>query len=245
MVLTGLILIFGSATALAAQSQSTNYQVNEVQFGAGSSLNSTSSSGNYQAQLSLGSTAIACAKSTNYGACSGFLTANEPFLEMVVNPATINLGSLSPTSTATGDATFSVRSYVDSGYIVVSVNQPPTNEEGYSLANMSTAAASSQGTEQFGINLVQNLTSCTNPAPVNFGTNPIPIPTSSYATGAAASSYNTCGLFRYNPGDTIANSTTSGWGETDYTISYLVNVGSSTPAGSYAMTQNLIAVATF
>jgi hypothetical protein len=243
VVLVSLFLVVGTNTAMASQSHSTDYQVNEVQFGAGASLNSTSNS--YQSQQSLGSTSVACATSNDYGTCSGFLTANEPFLQMVVNPANLNLGSLSSSSTATGNATFSVRSYVDSGYVVISENQPPTNEDGQSLSNMSSAAASSQGTEQFGINLVQNLTSCTNPAPANFGTNPVPVPTSSYATGVAASGYNTCGLFKYNAGDTIAESTTNGWGETDYTISYLANVNALTKAGHYSMTQNLVAVATF
>jgi hypothetical protein len=243
MVLTGLFVAFGTTTAFAAQSKSINYQVNEVQFGAGASLNS--SSANYKAQQSLGSTTAGNAKSANYGANTGYLTPSTPFLQMVVNPANINLGSLTSGIPATGTATFSVRTYVDSGYVVLSMNQPPTNEGGYALKNMSTAAASNPGTEQFGINVVSNLTTCANAAPANFGSNPIPIPNANYANGAASTGYNTCGLFKYNPGDVIAGSTSNGWGETDYTISYLVNTAPLTRAGSYTMTQNLVAVATF
>jgi hypothetical protein len=236
-------MALSTTSVLAAQSKSANYQVTEVQFGSGGLLNG--SSANYKAQENLGSNIDGSAKSTNYGANSGFLTPSTPYLQMVVNPSTINLGTLSSSSAATGTATFSVRAYVDSGYTVMSVNSPPTNESGVALKNMSTAGVSSVGTEQYGINLVQNLTTCTNPAPANFGANPSPIPTSAYATGQAATGYNTCGLFKYNTGDVIAKSTTSGAGETDYTISYLVNINSLSKAGHYNMTQNLVAVATF
>lgn len=229
--------------ALTPQSSSANYGVNEVQFGAGGQLNA--SSANYQAQQSLGSTAAGSIKSANYWADAGFLTANVPFLEMVVNAATINLGTLSSTSTATGTATFHVRTYIDSSYVVLSMNNPPINEEGAYLNAPSSPTASSTGSEQFGMNVVQNLTTCTTPAPANFGANPLLVPNSTFATGQAASGYNTCGLFKYVKGDTIAQSSGNGWGETDYTISYIANINSLTKAGSYNMTQDLVAVATY
>ena len=242
-VIFSFIGIFGCIHVLAAQSSSSSYQVNEVQFGAGSSLNS--SSANYKAQQSLGSSAGGSIKSANYYASAGYLTPNAPFLEMVVNAATINLGTLTTAAVSTGTATFHVRAYVDSGYTVVSMNDPPVNEEGKFLATIPTAAASSAGTEQFGINLVNNLTTCTTPAPANFGADPVPVPDSSYATGQASTGYNTCGKFQYNKGNTIAQSNVNGWGETDYTISYVANVNSITKAGKYTMTQDLVAVATF
>lgn len=242
-ILFGLIALFTSLPVFAAQSSSANYEVNEVQFGAGGLLQGTST--NYQAQESVGSTGVGTISSAHYGSQAGFLTPNEPFLQMSVTAATINLGTLSSTSTATGTATFSIRTYVDSGYIVESVNNPPVNEEGKYLNNITTAAASSVGTEQFGMNLVQNLTSCTHPAPANFGTNPVQNPSNSFANGQAASGYNTCGLFQYNKGDTIAQSSGNGWGETDFTISYMININPISKAGVYSMTQNLVAVATY
>jgi hypothetical protein len=238
-----LVVLLSSLHVLAAQSSSTNYQVNEVQFGAGGLLNSTSP--NYQAQQSLGSTAVGNISSPNYSAEAGYLTPNVPFLEMVVNAATINLGVLSTATTATGSAIFHVRAYTDSGYVVEAVNNPPTSESGRTLATIPVAAASSAGTEQFGINLVNNLTSCTPAAPANFGANPVPIPSSAYAHGQAAPGYNTCGEFQYNKGDIIAETATNGWGETDYTISYIENVGKITYAGTYNMTQDLVVVATY
>ncbi|HSW85436.1 MAG TPA: hypothetical protein VLF79_02370 [Candidatus Saccharimonadales bacterium] len=238
-----LFLFLTASNAYAAQSSSTNYKVNETQFGPGGLLNATSP--NYKAKQSLGSTAGGRTSSANYGANAGFLTPNEPFLQMIVNPATINLGTLSSASTATGTATFSVRAYVDSGYVVLSMNKSPGNEEGKFLNSMTSAAASSAGTEQFGINLVQNLTSCATPAPANFGANPVPIPNSTFATGQASSGYNTCGLFKYNLGDTVAQTNANGWGETDYTISYIVNINTVSYAGTYTMTQDLVAVPTY
>jgi hypothetical protein len=239
--ITVLVVLLSAPQAWAAQSSSSHYQVNEVQFGPGGLLNA--SSPHYQAQENLGSTGVGSASSPNYGANAGFLTPNEPFLEMVVNGTNLDLGTLSSVSASTGTATFHVRAYVDSGYTVISMNQPPTNEEGVALHNMSTVAASSPGTEEFGMNLVANTTACS--APANFGANPVPVPNSTYAHGQAASGYNTCGLFKYNAGDIVAQSGSYGWGETDYTISYLVNINSISKAGRYNMTQDLVAVATY
>jgi hypothetical protein len=241
-VLVGTFVVVSGVGVYAAQSKSTNYEVNEVQFGAGSLLSGSSAS--YEAQENAGNLVGGITSSANYGASGGYLTANEPYLSLQVNAATVNLGTLSTSSTATGTATFSVRTYVDSGYVVESMNNPPVNEDGKYLSNITSAAASATGTEQFGINLVQNLTSCYS-APANFGANPVPTPTSAFATGIAASGYNACGLFQYNKGDIIAESSGNGWGQTNYTISYIVNIGQLTKAGSYTMTQDLVAVATY
>jgi hypothetical protein len=238
-----LTIIGGGGHVLALKSTSSHYSVNEVQFGSGS-LNNASSS-HYSAQENLGSTAVGNLKSTSYYAEAGFLTPNAPFLAMIVTPSTLNLGTMTATSTVTGTAAFSIRAYVDSGYVVESMNTTPVNESGKYLANLSSASASSAGTEQFGMNLKQNLTTCTNPAPANFGQNPVPIPNSNYATGVAAAGYNTCGLFKYNQGDVIAQSNLNGWGETDYTISYIANISPITSAGVYKMTQDLVVIATY
>lgn len=242
LLAVAVLAIPGLAWA-GGQSSSSHYQVNEVQFGAGSQLNASSS--HYKAQQSLGSTTVGTTKSASYWAQAGYLTPNEPFLEMVVTPANIDLGNLSAVSTATGTATFHIRAYVDSGYAVISMNNPPTSENGDQITPMSTAAASSTGTEQFGMNLVQNLTSCSPAAPANFGANPAPQPNSSYANGQAATGYDTCGKFKYTKGDVVAQNNGNGWGETDYTISYIVNINSLSKAGSYKMTQDLVAVATY
>jgi hypothetical protein len=229
--------------AVTPQSSSTNYNVNEVQFGAGSSLNSSST--NYRAQQSLGSTGAGNTSSPNYWAQAGYLTPNVPFLELEVDPANLDLGTLSYVSTSTGTATFRVRAYVNSGYVVIAMSDPPVSENGDVLPAPSSPTASAPGTEQFGINVVQNLTTCGTPAPANFGANPVHQPNSTYATGLAATNYDTCGLFKYAKGDVIAHTSGNGWGRTDYTISYIINIAQLTKAGAYSMTQDLVAVATY
>jgi hypothetical protein len=229
--------------AAYSQSASAHYEVNEVQFGSGSLLNATSST--YQAQQSLGATAGGFTSSASYWAQAGYLTPNTPFLEMTVNNSSLNLGTLSVGGSSTGTASFDVRAYTDSGYVVESVNNPPENSSGQYINNLTTPTASSPGTEQFGINLVSNPTSCPNTVVSSFGTNPQHIPNNDYANGIAASGYNTCGLFQYNKGDVIAESSGNGWGDTDYTISYLMNISADSRSGLYTMQQNLVAVATY
>lgn len=179
--------------------------------------------------------------STHYKAYSGFLTPNEPFLEFGIDTSTVNLGTLDTGSTKTGTAGFHVRTYVDSGYTVQTMSQPPTSTGPYphTLMAMSSLGSSSTGTEQFGINLVANT------SPATFGTNPVPFPDSSFANGQAATGYNTANQYKYHLGDTIAGSSGNGWGLTNYTISYIANISIVTPAGSYTMVHDLVVVATY
>jgi hypothetical protein len=224
-----------------AQYSSTNYSTNEVFFGAGSDTNQ--SSPNYQASVSAGSLGVGNYAGTNYKAYSGFLTPNEPFLEMQIDSTSVNLGTLDTTTANTGTATFHVRAYVDSGYTVQTVSQSPTYTSGvhtHRLAAM-LLGPSVPGTEQFGINLVHNT------SPVNFGADPSPQPSSTFATGVAASGYNTANQFKYQPGNIIAQTPAgaSGWGLTNYTISYIANISLLTPAGNYTMAHDLVIVATY
>jgi hypothetical protein len=224
-----------------AQYSSGNYRANEVFFGSGGDTGQASAS--YKASVSAGALGVGNYASTNYQAYSGFLTPNEPFLEMQIDSTTVNLGTLDANSANTGTATFHVRAYIDTGYTVQTVSQPPKYTSGptsHTLAPMSLGA-SSPGTEQFGINLVHNT------VPANFGTDPSPQPNGAFATGVAATGYNTANQYKYNAGDIIAQTPTgsSGWGLTDYTISYIANISLLTPAGNYTMVHDLVIVATF
>jgi hypothetical protein len=230
-----------------AQYNSSNYSSNEVFFGSGGDLDS--SSANYKGQTSVGGLGIDNVSSANYQAYSGFLTPNEPFLEMSIDTALVDLGTLDSASTKTGAASFHVRTYVNSGYTVQTISQPPSTTSGalnHTLIAKTTLGAPSVGTEEFGINLKANT------VPVTFGANPSPQPNGSFANGQAASGYDTADQFQYNPGDIIACSgvsapcsSGSGWGLTNYTISYIANITSVTPAGSYSMVHDLVAVATY
>jgi len=233
----------GTTSAVCVQGEqacSNNYAVGQVFFGSGGSLDSTCST-SYCAKQALGELSVGQTSSANYQADAGFNVYRSPYLEFSVNQANINLGVLSTSSTATGNATFSVESYLSSGY-VIETDSPPPATLSHVMSALATPTASSAGTEQFGINLVANTTACG--APANFGANPVQIPSSSYSYGQVASGYNSCGLFKYVNGSTIAYSSKSS-GQTNFTISYIENISNTTPAGQYNMADQLVAVATF
>jgi len=236
VVLAGLL--YGS-TQVFAQYTSTNYQTNEIFFGTGGDLDTSST--NYQAQTSAGGLAVGTTSSTNYQAYSGFLTPNEPFLEFGIDTSLVNLGTLDTLNAKTGTANFHVRVYIDSGYTVQTMSQPPSSNTTpvHILAGMSSTASSSAGTEQFGINLRANT------SPATFGTDPSPQPDGTFATGVAATGYNTVNQYKYVQGDTIAQSSGSGWGATNFTMAYIANINLVTPAGSYTMIHDLVVVATY
>ena len=222
--------------AVLAQYSSTNYQSNEVFFGIGGDLDS--SSANYQAQSAVSALGVGNFIDTNYQAFSGFLTPNEPFLELGIDTSTVNLGTLDPAVAKTGTAVFHVRTYVDSGYSVQTMSQPPSTSTD-SLTPMTSQAASSPGTEQFGINLKANT------SPASFGADPSPQPDGTFASGQAATGYDTANQYKYSVGDTIASSGSNGWGATIYTISYIANISPITEAGDYSMVHDLVVVATY
>jgi hypothetical protein len=236
-----LVMLLLPATVWAAQSSSANYQVNEVFMGAGGDLNECSA--NYCAKDSVGETAVGDTTSPNYQAHAGFNTDRTPYLQFLVNGTNTNIGALSTGSTTTTTATFSVKNYLSSGYSVVTVSSPPKNNS-YTMNALSTPTASSAGTEQFGMNLVAN-NSCSGAGmPSVLGASPAQVPSNAFSFGAAASGYNTACQFKYVPGDTIASSSSSS-GETDYTISYIYNIGVLTPGGTYNFNDVLVATATF
>jgi hypothetical protein len=172
-----------------------------------------------------------------YQANAGFNTDRTEYLEFQVNSASVNLGTLTTGTTGTGTATFSVKSYLANGYQVVNASVPPKNGS-YTIAGLNSQAASSPGTEQFGINLASNT------SPATFGSDPIQVPSGTFSYGDAATGYDTPNVYRYVNGDVVAESSRS-TGETDYTISYIMNISNATPGGTYTMSHVLVATSTF
>lgn len=223
----------GSLPVVALSSP--NYSIDEDFVGGGGTVNSSSPS--FSARDSIGAPVAGDSESTNNKTQSGATTDGDPMLEFSVNSSSVALGSLLPSLTRTATSTFSVRNYTSHGYVVQVVGSPPSNGS-HSLTNMATAAASAPGTEQFGINLVANT------SPSAFGANPVQVPTSGYSFGVAASGYNTANNYRYNSGDVVASAPKSS-GQTDYTVSYIANSSTKTPAGSYSGTQTFICTGTY
>lgn len=236
MIVLGLAATIGlPSIALAAQSSSANYQVNEVFFGSGGELNACSS--NYCSKQSAGETAVGHAASANYQTQAGFNTDRSAYIQFDVSNTNIYLGTLNATSTKTATATFSVKAYLSHGYVVVNASDPPVNNA-YTMNALTTPTASSVGSEQFGINLVANT------SPVTFGAGPSYIPDSTFSFGQVAADYSTPNLYKYVKGDTVAYSNSSS-SATTYTISYIFNVSNVTPGGTYTLHHVLVATATY
>lgn len=238
LLAAGSFLIFLGATPLVvAQSlQSTNYRIDEHWLGPGGLIDSNSA--NYQLGGStLGDTATGRSDSTTYRTELGFDTTSEPRLSMIVNTSSINFGALSTSTTATATSTFSVLNYTAYGYSVFTIGNPPRTG-GYTLAGMNPAAASAVGTEQYGINLKANT------SPVSFGADPAQIPSASFSYGIASTGYNTANNYRYVNGEKIAEAPQTS-GQTNYTISYIVNVSTTTAGGRYSGSQSLVVVGTY
>lgn len=238
---TGLLLLIGllmPAVTFAAQSASSNYQVNEVFFGSGGELNACSTT--YCSKQSAGETTVGrtCSNGVaGYCAEAGFNTDRTPYIQFTVSNTTVNLGTLTATSTKTANATFSVKAYLSHGYSVVNASDPPSNNS-YTMQAIAIPTASTVGTEQFGINLVANT------SPVSFGANPTHNPDNTFSFGQVAADYSTPNAYKYLKGETVAYSTSSS-SATDYTASYIFNVSNVTPGGAYVLRHVLVATATY
>lgn len=235
VVLGVLVVSLLPAIALAAQSASTNYQVNEVFFGSGGELNACST--DYCSKQSAGETSVGNTSSPNFQAQAGFNTDRTPYIEFTVSNTSINLGTLTATTTKTATATFTVKAYLAHGYTVINASDPPTNN-GYTMNALSIPTASSVGSEQFGINLVANT------APVTFGANPAYVPDSTFSFGQVSPDYSNPNLYKYLKGDIIAFSNSSS-SDTTYTISYIFNISNVTPGGTYVLHHVLVATGTY
>lgn len=214
--------------------ESNNYSLEEVNIGPGGG---SSESNNYGVQGTLGDIGAGESASANYNLLAGYTTDAEPTIAFAVTASTIDLGLLSSSTAATGIGEFSVGIYNADGYVVQTVSDGPSIAN-YELTPMTTSGTSSPGTEQFGINLVANT------SPTTFGANPVQIPDSSFSSGYVDANYNTANTFRYVKGEVIAQSDES-TGQTDFTVSYLLNISDNTPAGQYVMNHVMVATGTF
>ena len=236
MVLGFVLVAYGWTPIAVAQSQqSSSYQIEESYIGPGGTIDSSSSS--YQSSATTGDIGVSESTSTTFKEQGGFNTTSEPRLSVIINTSSISFGSLSSSVASTGTSTFSVLNYTSYGYAVYTIGNPPSNGS-HTLTGINPTTASQVGTEQFGINLKANT------SPVTFGAEASQNPSSTFSNGAASSGYNTANNFRYVAGEKIAEANQSS-GQTDYTISYIVNVSNSTPGGQYSGGQGLVVVATY
>lgn len=218
-----LIVGVSTGTVFATNSSSSNYQVSETEFNAGSTLQNCSDQ--YCARASIGDMTIGRSTSSGGTASFGSLVDSQPVLEVIVNPGESNLGVLTTEATATKTMTVQIRNYLSGGYVLQIVGDPP-KAAGHSLHTPSTPTAASPGTEQFAINASDN-------SSPNVGANPVQVPSNQTSFGFVTDDYHTPNLFKYTSGDVVGRSLTES-GRTDYTISMIVNISNATPAGHFS-----------
>lgn len=207
----------------APTSTSENYQMTEMQFGGGSTLESCS--GEYCAQATIGDMAAGESSNESTAATFGSNTPDQPLLEVIVDPGVTDFGVMETTKTSSKTMVVRVRNYMSDGYMLQIVGEPPKYGD-HALATPKTPTPSTPGREQFAINVAAN----TTPA---IGANPVQVPSSDMSFGYAEENYATANRFMYKSGDVVARSDSSS-GRTDYTISMIVNVSADTPAGHYS-----------
>ncbi len=230
------LLVVATPVSASDVPASTNYRFDETSIGVSSLLESSST--NFRATTGAGDTGIGNSSSANFQTESGSATSAAPNLTFAMNSTAANFGKFSPGIASTGITTFSVINYTSFGYVVQLAGNTPTYGSSQ-IDAMSATTTSQPGTEQFGINLTAN----TDPS--SFGANPVNgTPPNDFGFGQAATNYNTPNQYRYVSGETIALAPKSS-GKTDYTISYLVNVTSLTPGGTYGADQTLIVTGTY
>ena len=215
--------------SVGATMSSTNYKINadSINIGGGQS-----SSANYKMEGTIGEAATGDSASGSYGIEAGYQAMWDypPYLSFSLDGNYVDFGVLDsylPSFDTTG---FTVSTNADNGYAVTVAGNTLTHSNASdTISAMGTAALSSIGTEQFGINLVAN----TSPS---VGADPDPFDTS----GEAATGYDTANYFKFVSGDTIASASSFTY-PTTFTISYLGNANITTEGGWYTTVLTLIA----
>lgn len=216
--------------AHAENAASANYQVTDTQFGAGST---NGCSTDYCAAGTAGDLIVGKSSSAHYAAEFGSDTQDMPLLEVIASDPASNFGTLSTATTASTSMTVDVEAYEVSGYTIQISGNPPSQGI-HMLDALSTPTEAQPGIEQFGINTVAN----TYPS---VGANPVEVPDSTFSFGEAATGYGTPNEYQYSDGAIIAQSDSSS-GETNYTISMILNISNVTPAGQYTGSYSAIVV---
>lgn len=156
----------------------------------------------------------------------------------------IALPDFSPTATSFSTSQMAASTNAGSGY-VITVNGATLTSGANTISAMGTSGISVPGSGQFGLNLVDNTPNAVTP---DVGINVAPSANGTNFRGQAVAGYNTDQNFKFASGDNVADSANGGAGGTDaqiFTVSYIVNVPGSQPAGTYTTTLTYICTPTF
>jgi hypothetical protein len=150
----------------------------------------------------------------------------------------------SPTDTATATSQMAASTNAGTGYNIT-VNGTTLTSGGNQITAMSASTGGIRGTSQFGLNLKANTVTTSTPA---IGTEVAPASNTTNYRGQALAGYNTVDNFKYVTANSVANSGNAVLGGSDaqiFTVSYIVNVPGSQPAGTYTTTLTYICTPTF
>lgn len=143
-----------------------------------------------------------------------------------------DMGNLSEDTTLTAQSQMAAGTNATAGF-VISVNGTSMTAGTNVINEMDTPGSSEAGANQFGINLVEN-------PQTGVGLNP----EGTWANAQPTANYSQPDIFKYTPGDVIAESTNVSLMK-KFTVSYIVNVSPSLRAGVYTTTINFIASGRF
>ena len=142
------------------------------------------------------------------------------------------MGQMGPDTTLTAKSQMAVGTNASGGFAVVTYGLPPT--AGTNVMNAPTSPTESNpGTNQFGINLVEN-------SELNIGSDP----EGEWANAIPSVNYGQPNRYMYAEGDTIAYSPNVSLMK-KFTVSYILNTSNSMRAGVYTTTINYIASGRF
>ena len=149
--------------------------------------------------------------------------------------SSVSLGTITPSTSGTGTSQIGVTTNAATGYSITYNGSTLTSGANTITAIGATAAASSVGTEQFGLNLKANT------SPTTFGADP-----SGAGSAVPTTQYNTANSFAF-----VAGSATSIVAPTSpdnfrlFTAAYMANVAGTTQPGSYTTTLTYVCTALF
>lgn len=172
------------------------------------------------------------------------LTAGVPDCATATSGAITFSQLFSPTDTATAISKMAASTNAGAGY-AITVNGATLTSGSNTITGMGASGLGVRGTSQFGLNLKANTVLTSTPA---VGAEVAPAANATNYRGQAAVGYASVDNFKFTSGDVVANSYNGGAGGTDaqiFTISYIVNVPGSQPAGTYTTTLTYICTPTF
>lgn len=142
------------------------------------------------------------------------------------------MGTLSPSSTLTASSQLAVGTNASGGFAVTVNGSPPATGTNI-IPALTAPTASVQGTNQFGINLVEN-------SEPSVGSNP----SGTWANALPTTDYSQANKYMFVPGDVVASSPNVSLMK-KFTISYVLNSSKDLRAGVYSTTITFVASGRF